>query len=600
LIWLEARGGIEPPNKGFADLCLTTWLPRRCGFSRQHSITTRGTLNVVSAMRIALVLLLPLFMNASMTELDRMAARFVPTPLAVDISRLDEGDRQALVKLTEAGRVMNGIFRQQLWSGNDQLLKRLRRDNTPLGEARLRLFEIYQCPWSGLDGQRAFLSGVPERKPPGANFYPEDMSREEFERWVSQLPEKDAELAKSFFTVIRRDAHRNLESVPYYIAYKDDLERAATLLREAAALTTNASLKNFLESRAAAFSSDDYYKSDVAWMDVDAPVDVTIGPYETYNDELFGYKASFEAYICLRDDAETGRVQGFSSHLQEIENNLPIEAGYKNPKLATTTPIRVVNEILSAGDGNHGVQTAAFNLPNDPRVIQQKGSKKVMLKNVQHAKFDNTLAPIARRVLASNAQADLSFDSFFTHILAHELSHGIGPHEIKVNGRKSSVRLELKDTYSTIEEAKADVTGLFMLQYFFDHGILKGGEANERKLYNTFLASSFRTLRFGVTEAHGRGMAMQFNYFTDHGAFAARPDGTFEVNYAEIKPAVRDLAHEILTIEAQGNYAAAKRMLEEYGVIRPELDRALERLEDIPVDIHPAFVTADELTRTGK
>jgi hypothetical protein len=531
-------------------------------------------------------------------ELDAMAARFAPTELSVDISHLSEGDRLALAKLIEAGRVMNDIFRQQLWSGDDGLLEELRRDKTPLGEARQQLFEIYQGPWSNLDAHRAFIAGVPDRKPLGANFYPPDISRAEFEHWVSRLPEEDAELAKSFFTVLRRNPRRELEIVPYYKAYREDLERAARLLSQAAAFTTNASLKHFLETRATAFLNNDYYESELAWMDLDAPIDVTIGPYETYNDELFGYKAAFEAYVCVKDDAETAKLQRFSNYLQEIENNLPINNAYRNPKLGATTPIRVVNEVLSAGDGNHGVQTAAFNLPNDERVIQQKGSKKVMLKNVQHAKYDKILTPIARVVLPASAQDDLSFDWFFTHILAHELSHGIGPHEIQITGRKSSVRQELKDTYSTIEEAKADITGLFMVQHFFDKGILAGGDRNERQLYNTFLASSFRTLRFGITEAHGRGMAVQFNYFMDHGAFVARADGTYEVNYVKAKQAVRDLAHDLLTMEAQGDYASAQRMLDKYGVMHPEMTRALARLKNIPVDIHPIFVTADELTRT--
>src|SRR5579875_1252158 len=531
-------------------------------------------------------------------ELDRMAAQFAPTPLAVDTSNLTPGDRQALTRLIEAGRTIDDIFRRQLWRRDDELLEQLRRDHTPLGKARLRLFQIYQGPWSNLDAHRAFLPGVPDRKPLGANFYPEDMTSAEFEHWVSQLPQPQADLARSFFTVIRRNSQQHLEVIPYQEAYKDGLERAAKLLREAASFTTNASLKRFLNTRADAFLNNDYYESDVAWMDMDAPIDVTIGPYETYNDELFGYKASFEAYICLKDDVETAKLQSFSSHLQDVENNLPMNSIYKNASLGATTPIHVVNELLSAGDGNHGVQTAAFNLPNDPRVIQQKGSKKIMLKNVQQAKFNNILAPIARVVLAPGAQTDLSFDWFFTHILAHELSHGIGPQEIQLNGRKTSVRLELKDTYSTIEEAKADVTGLFMLQYFFDKGILPGGDTNERQLYNTFLASSFRTLRFGITEAHGRGMAVQFNNFADHGAFLARPDGTFEVNCANMKQAVRGLTHDLLTMEAQGDYASAHRMLQQYGVMRPELTRALGRLNHIPVDIHPIFVTADELTRT--
>lgn len=550
-------------------------------------------------MKAALVLLLPALMTPSLSELDQMAKQFVVTPIGAPTAHLSKGDQLALIKLIDAGRIVDDIFRQQLWSNDDSLFEQLKRDDTPLNAARLQLFEIYQSPWSALNDNRAFLPGVPERKPLGANFYPEDMTREEFDDWVAHLPPERAHLAKSFFTVIRRDANRTLEIIPYHVAYEKDLRHAATVLREAATLTSNTSLKRFLNARAAAFLSDNYYQSDIDWMEMDAPVDVTIGPYETYNDELFGYKASFEAYICLRDDDETKKVQGFSRHLQEIENNLPIDAAYKNPKLGTTTPIRVLNEILSAGDGNHGVQTAAFNLPNDEWVIQQKGSKKVMLKNVQHAKFDDILTPIARLVLPMSAQKDLSFDWFFTHILAHELSHGIGPHEILVNGRKTSVRLELKDSYATIEEAKADVTGLFMLQYFFDRGILPGGAENEHRLYNTFLASSFRTLRFGITEAHGRGMALQFNYFADQGAFVARPDGTFEVDFTKIKQAVRDLAHQLLTIEAHGDYAAAKQMLDQYGVLRPQLTHALAKLNGIPVDIHPSFVTADELMRSN-
>ncbi len=533
-------------------------------------------------------------------QLGKMAEQFAPTPLQVDVSHLNPGDRGALLKLVQAGRVIDAIFLQQLWSGNQALYRNLEQDHTPIGRARLRLFSIYKSPWSDLDAHRAFMPGVPPRKPLGANFYPEDMTRDEFEHWTNGLSSNQAADAKNFFTVIRRGENKQLTAVPYYDAYKGDLPRAAQLLREAASLTNNASLKRFLETRAAAFLSDDYYESDLAWMDLDAPIDITIGPYETYNDELFGYKASFEAYVCLKDDAETAKLQSLSSHLQEVENTLPIDPAYRNPKLGTTMPIHVVNEILSAGDGNHGVQTAAFNLPNDERVIQQKGSKKVMLKNVQHAKFDTTLVPISRVVLPAAAQEDLNFDWFFSHILAHELSHGIGPHEITVNSRHSSVRLELKDLYSTIEEAKADVTGLFMLQLFFDRGILPGGVANERKLYTTFLASSFRTLRFGTTEAHGRGMALQFNYFLDHGAFVERPDGTFEVDYPKVKQAVRDLTHDLMTIEAQGDYSSAKRMLDELGVMRPAMKKTLDRLSGIPVDICPVFVTADELTRDSQ
>jgi len=383
--------------------------------------------------------------------------------------------------------------------------------------------------------------------------------------------------------------------VPYSVEYKPDLEQAARMLREAAADTGNATLKRFLELRAKAFLTNDYYESDLAWMDLDAPVDVTIGPYETYNDELFGYKAAFEAYVNLRDEEETAKLKFFGNHLQEIENNLPIDAKYRNPKIGGQSPISVVNEVFDAGDGAHGVQTAAYNLPNDERVITQKGSKRVMLKNVQEAKFKTILQPIARRVLPPSAQNELSFDSFFTHILAHELSHGIGPHQITVNGRATTPRQELKELYSAIEEAKADVTGLFMLQYLHDHKLLPGGRNTERQLYTTYLASSFRTLRFGLKEAHGKGMAVQFNYILDKGGFVENPDGTFAVDFSKIKEAVRELDRDLLTLEATGDYAGAKKMLDELGIVRPDLQKALSRLGDLPTDIRPVFVTAESI-----
>jgi hypothetical protein len=257
----------------------------------------------------------------------------------------------------------------------------------------------------------------------------------------------------------------------------------------------------------------------------------------------------------------------------------------------------VVNEVFAAGDGAHGVQTAAYNLPNDERVITQKGSKRVMLRNVQEAKFHSILEPIAKNVLPAASQKDVSFDSFFTHILAHELSHGIGPHQILVAGRATTPRQELKELYSAIEEAKADVTGLYMLQFLSDRKLISGGEQMERKLYTTFLASSFRTLRFGLKEAHAKGMAMQVNYLTDKGGFVALPNGRFEVNFDKIKQAVSDLDHDLLTLEATGDYAGAKRMLDALGVIRPGMQRALASLDAIPVDIEPVFATANELTK---
>jgi hypothetical protein len=522
----------------------------------------------------------------NLAQLRKMGARLVPVTLKYDESGLSDRDRQALPKLLDAARVMNAIFMDQIWSGNRALYEKLQQDNTALGKERLRYFVLNQGPWSDLDGHTAFIPGVPERTPAGGEFYPKDMTSQEFETWVKVLPEEMRRQATGFFWVIRRSEDKRLGIVPYSSAYGPELRKAASLLLEAAALTDNASLQNFLTLRASAFFSNNYYASDLAWMDLDAPLDITIGPYETYNDELFGYKASFEAYITIRDDKETARLNAFARRLQEVENNLPIDRRYRNPKLGAAAPIRVVDEVLAAGDGAHGVRTAAFNLPNDERVVHEKGSKRVMLRNVQEAKFRSILVPIAGRVLPKSALSDLSFDYFFTHTLAHELSHGIGPQQIQVAGRATSPRQEMKELYSAIEEAKADITGLFMLQYLFDHGLAHGPKA-ESQLYTTYLASAFRSMRFGLTDAHAKGMAMQFNYLSDKGAFVANPDGTFAVDFTKVKGAVRDLTHDLLTLEAQGDYAGAKKMLSSLGVVRPTIQTAIDRLQDIPIDIDP-------------
>ena len=531
-------------------------------------------------------------------QLSAMAARFAPAPLRVDISSLSAGDQKALAKLVEAAKIVNHIFMQQFWSGDLATYHHLEQDTTPLGKARLHYFWINKGPWSEIDEYAAFLPDVPARKLPGANFYPEDMTKEEFETWVKTLSPEQKEQAEGFFTVIRRGPDRKLTIVPYSEEYKADLQHAAVLLREAAALTDNASLKKFLTTRAEAFSSNNYYESDMAWMDLDAPVDVTYGPYETYQDELFGYKAAFEAYINVRDDKESARLAFLGQHLQDIENNLPEDAQYLTAKLGGLAPLRVVNEVFSAGDGAHGVQTAAYNLPNDDKVVQQKGSKRVMLKNVQEAKFKSTLVPISKIVLTSAAQKDLSFELFFTHIVAHELCHGLGPHQIKVAGRETNPRMELKEQYSALEEAKADVTGLFALQFLMtqaDNGKLDAPMAHgpdaERQLYTTYLASAFRTMRFGLQDAHARGQAMQFNYFLDKGAFTANADGTFSVDVAKMKDAVASLDHELLTLEATGDYVGAKKWMEQLGALRPEVQQALARLKSVPTDIEPVFET---------
>jgi hypothetical protein len=328
-------------------------------------------------------------------------------------------------------------------------------------------------------------------------------------------------------------------------------------------------------------------------MELDAAIEPTIGPYEVYEDEWFNYKAAFEAFITLRDDLETKKLEAFGSQLQGLENALPIDPKYRNPKLGALAPIRVVNVVFTAGDANSGVQTAAFNLPNDERVLKEKGTKRVMLKNVQEAKFRMVLQPIARVALPAAEQKDVSFDAFFTHILMHELMHGLGPHGISVGGRPTTVRQELKETYSTIEEAKADVSGLWALKQLADQGRIDAAIA--RTMYTTFLASAFRSIRFGINEAHGRGIAIQLNSFLDNGAFRVNADGTFSVDEAKIGGAVEALTREIMTLQAEGSYEKAKEMIDKLGVVRPPVQKVLDRLQGVPVDIEPKFRAAEKL-----
>jgi hypothetical protein len=525
------------------------------------------------------------------TPLAAKIRRFAPTDITADTSRLSEGDRKALEKIIQAAKLMDSIYYRQVWSGNEALKKKLEADQSPLGRDSLHYFIINKGPWSRLDKNEPFIDGVPHEKPLQAGFYPDDIKKDEFEAWAKGLSEDERKKAVGFFHVIRRGPEGKLKTVPYSEEYREFLEPAAKLLSEAASLTTDETLKNFLTKRAEAFMSDNYYASDVAWMDLNAPIDLTIGPYETYEDELFGYKAAFEGFVTLRDDAESAKLAKFSNYLQELESNLPIEPRYRNPKLGAASPIRVVDVVFTSGDGNRGVQTAAFNLPNDEQVVNEKGSKRVMLKNMQEAKFNKALVPISAIALDPSQRSQISFDAFFTHILAHELMHGLGPHTITVGGKESSPRMELKELYSAIEEAKADITGLWALQYLIDKGAVD--KAMERDLYTTYLASSFRSVRFGTTEAHGKGQALQFSYLMDEGGIKYDDKTeTFAIDPARIKDAVRKLTGEILTLEAEGSYAKAKAMLDKYGIIRPEMQKTLDKLGAVPVDIEPHFTLA--------
>ena len=525
-------------------------------------------------------------------QLKTMTARFAPVDLSADLSKLPANERQALSKLVEAAKVMDTLFLRQVWAGNETMLLNLVQDTSEIGRARLHYFLLNKGPWSRLDHNDSFIPGAPP-KPDAANFYPADATKQEVEEWLATLSGSQKSFATGFYSTVRRNAEGKLIAVPYSFEYQGEVAQAARLLREAAALTTQPTLKAFLEKRAQAFLTNDYYDSDVAWMELDASIEPTIGPYEVYEDEWFNYKAAFEAFITVRDDEESRKLARFGAELQEIENNLPIDARYRNPKLGSLAPIRVVDVVFSAGDANRGVQTAAFNLPNDERITAEKGAKRVMLKNTQDAKFAKVLVPISKVALAPNDQSSVEFEAFFTHILMHELMHGLGPHNIAAGERPTTVRQELKETYSTIEEAKADVSGLFALQFLVDRGKLD--KKFEQTMYTTYLASMFRSIRFGLNEAHGRGVAMQLNYFLDHGAVTVAADGTFAVNAGRIKQNVVDLTRDIMTMQAVGDYAAAKQMIAQLAVVRPPVQRVLDRLSSVPVDIEPRFVTAAQL-----
>ncbi len=537
--------------------------------------------------------------TARPSELQHAIARFAPAEIGADISALPDNEQRALAKLVEAARLMDSLFLTQVWAGNDAVQQQLAREavDAPAGsdaDARLHYFLINKGPWSRLDHNKPFIPGVPAR-PESANFYPAGATKEEVQKWIDSLSGTAKTAATGFFTTIRRGVDGRFVAVPYSLEYQGQLAQAAALLKEAAALTSQPTLQKFLTTRAEAFISNDYYASDVAWMELDASIEPTIGPYEVYEDEWFNFKAAFEAFVTVRDEAETKKLATFGAELQGLENALPIDPAFRNPALGTMAPIRVVNVVFTAGDANRGVQTAAFNLPNDERVVKEKGTKRVMLKNVQEAKFRMVLEPIARVALPPALRTSVGFDAFFTHILMHELMHGLGPHNITVNGRASTVRQELKETYSAIEEAKADVSGLWALRQLADQG--KIDKTIAQTMYPTFLASAFRSIRFGVNEAHGRGIAIQLNYFMDRGAFVAQHDGTFTVDEGKMSEAVTSLTRDIMTLQAEGSYQKAKALIDTLGVVRPAVQQVLDKLTDVPVDIEPKFTTAAALAR---
>ena len=516
-------------------------------------------------------------------DIEKRVTQFAPVPLSADTSALTAEDRQVLDKLVEASRLMNEIFLRQAWTGNPALRDQLKSYQGEHAEAARLYFDVNFGPWDRLAERQPFLGDKPH--PPGAGHYPEDMTKEEFEGWIAKHPDQK-EAFTSTFTEIRRGQDGGLVAVPYSREYAEWLKPAAKLLREAAALTGNASLKKFLELRAGAFESDDYYASDVAWMDLDAPVEVTIGPYETYEDELFGYKAAFESFVTVNLPKESAALARYKERLPWLERNLPIPDEHKNLNRGTESPIRVVDTVYSSGETLAGVQTVAFNLPNDERVREAKGSKKVLLHNIMRAKYDRILVPIAERVLDPSQVKDVSFDAYFNEVLHHELSHGLGPGTITVGGRKTEVRLELKDLFSTLEEAKADVMGVYNILALIEQGDMPA--PLRKSLEPTYVAGLFRSARFGVDEAHGQGVVAQFNYLLEKGALELK-DGRFRAVSEKFPGGIRDLLHDMLMLQATGDYEGTKRFLDKYGKATQPIRDAIGRLKDLPVDIRPVY-----------
>jgi len=522
---------------------------------------------------------------AVVPDVAQRLAQLPRTTVSYDMSQLSESDRAVVAKLIEASKLIDEIYWRQVSEENPKWREQLAKQGGPGYD----YFIANKGPWDRLKSDEPFIGTT--RKPEGAGFYPSDMTKEEFEKYVAAHPNQKDELT-GLLTVVRRDGV-NFVGVPYSSYYADYLKPAADRLREAAALTTDASLRTFLNKRADAFLSDNYQDSDMAWMDLNGSLEVVIGPYEVYEDELFNYKASYEAFICAVDAAESAKLASYAKALPDMERNLPEPEAYRNPNRGSESPIKVVQELYTAGDARRGVQTAAFNLPNDEVVREKKGSKKVLLKNVINAKYKQSGNPIAQRVLDESQLPMLSFEAFFDQILFHELSHGLGPGMITLpSGERVDSRLPLKNLYSTIEESKADVLGLWNIVYAQQHKLLSGYDENQ--LYATYAGLMFRSLRFGIGEAHGRGSALQWNWLREKGGIVPTANGRYKVDFAKFRDGVKSLATELLTIEATGDYNRANALLEKYGVETAEMKSVNAKLTDIPVDITPVFPAAGE------
>ena len=499
------------------------------------------------------------------------AGDYAVVPLKADLSHLDENTRRMVAKLVQAADVMNDLTWKQSWGGDRAALLAQAPD-----DATRELVNINFGPWDRLNEDTPFIANIKPR-PPGGMFYPVDMTKEAFE--AANLPDKT-----SNYTLLRRDAAGKLVTVPYHVEYKPELERTAALLREAAELSGDKSFADYLRMRADALLTDDFRASDMAWMDMKTnPVDIVIGPIETYEDQLFGYKAAYEGLVLVKDAEWSQKLARYAAFLPELQRGLPVDAKYKAEKPGAKADLNAYEAVYYAGDANVGAKTIAINLPNDEEVQLAKGTRRLQLENVMKAKFDAILLPIARQLIAEDQLKHVTFDAFFEDVMFHEVAHGLGIKKT-IDG-KGTVDEALKDYASSFEEGKADILGLYMID-----ALSNKGEMEKDKLmdsYVTFLAGILRSVRFGAADAHGKANMLRFNYFADAGAFSRDADGRYRVDFDKMRAAMNSLSAKLLTVQGDGDYAEAKRMTESFGVIKPELASDLAKLKDakIPVDV---------------